>query len=179
MRQTDFSGLVCSQDCVDGCECADNFYSLRRIIKCSDNNITQIPRYRNKEEFTVALHLQDNYIETIPESAVENWQNVDEIHLSGNEIREVQQHLMTARLRLLSLDNNKIRAIPSSVLKKFGEKILQNNLSLTLGNNPSPCGQSGLPSQTCLSRIHLSPPSHIVKPFTQVSHASTASSDPS
>ena len=134
-----YSELLCYFDCVAGCRCEDSPRLKRQIIKCQDNNITSVPQYSNREDVSVFLNLEQNQISTVPLAGLEN---VEELHLTGNKMREVHHHLITPRLKRLSIDNNEIRYIPANIIEKLQHKMLKNNLSVKLGNNPLQCSCS-------------------------------------
>ena len=141
LKDAEYSELLCYSDCVAGCQCADSPLLRRQIIKCQDTNIREIPGYSYREDVSVSLNLEHNEISEIPPTGLEN---VEELHLSGNKMREVHPQIFTPRLRRLSLDSNEIRYLPANIIGKLQEKILETNLSVKLGNNPFQCSCSNL-----------------------------------
>ena len=141
LKNTPYSELLCYFDCFPGCLCEDSPHLRRQMIKCQDKKITEIPQYSNREDLSVFLNLEQNEIVSLPLAGLEN---VEELHLTGNKMTEVPQHILTPRLRSLSIDSNQLRHIPSNFIEKLQDKILENNLSVKLGNNPFQCSCSNV-----------------------------------
>uniref|UniRef100_A0A672JC07 Leucine-rich repeat-containing protein 3 n=1 Tax=Salarias fasciatus TaxID=181472 RepID=A0A672JC07_SALFA len=104
---TNCSSFNCvSPQCPDSCHCAWD----TATVLCSDAGLREIPEGIPPE--TVSLHLERNYIRSIPESAFSDLVHLRDLYLSHNRIDSLAtgalRHL-GPELRLLDLSHNQLR----------------------------------------------------------------------
>lgn len=96
---------VCSQ-CPESCHCSWD----TATVSCMDAGLQEIPEGIPPD--TVSLHLERNYIRTIPESAFSELVHLRDLYLSHNRIDSLStgalRHL-GPDLRLLDLSHNQLR----------------------------------------------------------------------
>ncbi|KAG7478251.1 hypothetical protein MATL_G00077950 [Megalops atlanticus] len=95
-----------SAQCPDNCHCTWE----SGIVQCTDAGLREVPRGLPAD--TVSLHLERNFIRTIPESAFRDLPHLRDLYLSHNRIESLSsgalRHL-SADLRLLDLSHNRLR----------------------------------------------------------------------
>ncbi|XP_037535342.1 leucine-rich repeat-containing protein 3-like [Nematolebias whitei] len=102
-----FSALLgqATLQCPDRCHCAWDTFT----VVCSDAGLREIPDGIPAE--TVSLHLERNYIRSIPESAFSHLVHLQDLYLSDNRIDSLStgalRHL-GPKLRLLDLSYNQL-----------------------------------------------------------------------
>jgi isocitrate lyase len=101
----DFSGCFCQSLCPKGCRCFINEDANRNIVDCSNLNLT--------DSF-------ESFVET-----------ATELRLSGNRIEELRASMLFGytQLRILSLDNNRIKQIRNDAFKSMRSSLVYLDLS--------------------------------------------------
>ncbi|KAL6464609.1 hypothetical protein MHYP_G00269260 [Metynnis hypsauchen] len=98
---------VCA-GCPEGCKCAWK----SQTVLCVSAGLLEVPRDLPLE--TVSLHLEHNFIRSIPEDAFQDLLHLQALHLSHNKIDSLAsgalRHLST-ELRLLDLSYNQLRYV--------------------------------------------------------------------
>ncbi|XP_026204707.1 leucine-rich repeat-containing protein 3-like [Anabas testudineus] len=92
--------------CPESCHCASD----TATVLCSDAGLREIPEGIPPE--TVSLHLERNYIRSIPESAFSNLVHLRDLYLSHNRIDSLASGALRhlgPELRLLDLSHNQLR----------------------------------------------------------------------
>lgn len=92
--------------CPDRCHCAWDTFT----VVCSDAGLLEIPEGIPPE--TISLHLERNYIRSIPESAFGHLVHLQDLYLSDNRIDTLSAgalHHLGPKLRLLDLSYNQLR----------------------------------------------------------------------
>ncbi|XP_048878906.1 leucine-rich repeat-containing protein 3-like [Brienomyrus brachyistius] len=94
--------------CPESCHCAWE----SGTVLCSDAGLREVPQGLPAD--TVSLHLERNFIRTIPESAFSDLPNLQDLYLSHNRIESLSpgalRHLSTD-LKLLDLSHNLLRRV--------------------------------------------------------------------
>ncbi|XP_030634079.1 leucine-rich repeat-containing protein 3-like [Chanos chanos] len=92
--------------CPEGCHCAWESHT----VLCADAGLHEVPRDLPTD--TVSLHLERNFIRSLPEDAFQDLLHLRDLHLSHNRINSLAsgalRHLST-ELRLLDLSHNQLR----------------------------------------------------------------------
>ncbi|XP_034143380.1 leucine-rich repeat-containing protein 3 [Esox lucius] len=102
-----FLPLVASQ-CPDSCHCVWE----SSLVQCADAGLREFPQGIPPD--TVTLHLERNYIHSLPEGAFRELTQLRDLYLSHNRIDSLSsgalRHL-TPELRLLDLSHNQLRMV--------------------------------------------------------------------
>lgn len=132
--------LTCPlRDCPAPCRCSLKRYNLGIVVNCTASGLTEIPRML--PNVTGANHtellLDRNEIMKLPNASYPGYEDVTELHLASNGIEDLSPGVLPRNLQVLTLDNNRLTALGSDIVKFLnGSDTLRN---LTLHNNPWDC----------------------------------------
>lgn len=125
---------VWNATCPDKCSCWRRPENQAYLIDCSNQNLTVAPKsIKAPDNHYIEMNFIGNYLDNMPLINQNGYDKVTVLLLAHNNIKNVPLESLTEHLRVLSLENNHLSTLDSSVLKHFENSI--NLINLTLHNN--------------------------------------------
>ncbi|KAL0274505.1 UNVERIFIED_CONTAM: hypothetical protein PYX00_002607 [Menopon gallinae] len=137
------SDLTCPvYDCPAGCSCSFRRHDLGLVVDCTASGLSEIPRALPNvtDSNHTELLLDGNGIRKLPNASYPGYERVTELHLSSNDIGDLGMGVLPKNLEVLTLDNNRLTALGSGIVRFLNES--QDLRNLTLHNNPWNCNCS-------------------------------------
>ncbi|XP_077518808.1 uncharacterized protein LOC144128898 isoform X2 [Amblyomma americanum] len=135
-----------NENCPDECKCYFRRKDYTTHMNCSQANLTSLPVV-SPANINI-LYLQNNQISTIEDLSSQQWENLTEVHLDGNDLRAIDAKRLPRRLHHLSLTNNSLRSLTPETMAMFANSSA--TLSLSLSNNPWICDCTTFPFKVWL-----------------------------
>ncbi|XP_063909619.1 protein toll-like [Zophobas morio] len=124
--------------CPDNCSCSWRPFDTSLILDCSNKKMAQFPQIESlqmvKLQFNqTEVHLEGNELSGL-DANLTGYENVTRLYLSDNKIEKVEW--LPSQLKVVHLDNNKIKHLDYRVFEKLNGSYLVN---MTLDHNPWRC----------------------------------------
>lgn len=141
VRDVDPLALVCDyteSDCPSECACQIRPEDGVLMVDCAARNLTTVPTLHPPRDDTyraVDLRLEDNLLETLPDTTVAStWQLVYRMNVSNNRLDALEVNNLPLKLEMLDVSGNRLTAFGNGVAQQL--KHLRN---VQLKANPWKC----------------------------------------